>query len=148
MLNFKRGWVVLVVIAASACGGSGPTGPSNSIPNVVGNYSGNTTLAFPQRGTSVTCPTSTSVTQSGNTVSIAPLILAGPCGNLSVPLGQTTIDATGAFMENPNGTVDDPSCGTYSYAASGGFFGRSMQMSINATSRTCSTFNMTTNVSH
>jgi hypothetical protein len=135
-----------------ACGGGNNgtslTGPSNSIPSVAGSYSGTTTLTLPELAQSVSCPTTTAVTQSGSTVNVAPLVLAGQCGNLSVPLGQFTIDATGAFPGSSSGTYTDPSCGTYNYTASGGFFGRTMRLSVSATSRTCYNFNMTVNLSH
>lgn len=67
---------------------------------------------------------------------------------MSLPLGQATIDNTGAInLGSGSGTFNDPSCGTYTYAASGGFFGRDLRMSVNATSRTCYNFNMTVNLS-
>ena len=141
--------LVLAFICAGCGGGDGSslTGPSSTIPNVTGNYLGNTTMTFPELSRSVTCPTSTSVTQSGNTVSIAPLTLAGTCGNMSIPVGQATIDATGSFP-NESGTFSDPSCGSYNYTASGGFFGRDLRLSINATSRTCYNLNMTITMTH
>jgi hypothetical protein len=139
--------MVSAVLSASACGGdggNGPTGPSSTIPNVTGNYSGNTTITFPELSTQLNCPTSTSVTQSGATVSIAPLVLRGDCGGVSVPLGQVTIDATGALGGgSESGTYTEPSCGTYNYAASGGFFGRELRISMTASSSTCYNFNFT-----
>lgn len=74
-LRWRLGVLGLFVLAG--CGGGNPTGPSNSIPNVVGTYTGNVTITFPEIPLTVTCPTSTSVTQSGSTVSIAPLVLRG-----------------------------------------------------------------------
>lgn len=154
MRRFLLAAVILCAAFASACGGGGGegangiTGPSSRIPNVVGNYSGTTTVTFPELGQSITCPTSTSVTQSGSTVSIAPLILAGQCGNVSVPFGQGTIDATGSLGGQTTTTYTDPSCGTYNVIASGGFFGRDLRLSVNATSRTCYNLNMTINLSH
>jgi hypothetical protein len=134
--------VALCLVAAGCGGGGNPTGPTNSIPNVVGTYSGNVTIAFPELNQSLICPATTSVTQSGSTASIAPMILRGDCGNLSLPLGQVTIDNTGAFP--PLGTVSVPAdCGTYSMTGSGGFFGRELRISINATSNTCYNFNFT-----
>ena len=78
------------------------TGPSNtSIPNVAGNYSGTTTVSLPERGIVVTCTTTTAVTQaSGGRVNIAPLVMrpgAPTCAGLSMPVGEGTIDATGAL---------------------------------------------------
>src|SRR4030095_15590407 len=91
--------IVFALVFASCGGGEGTnlTGPSKSIPNVTGNYSGNTTIAFPELAQSLTSTTSTTVTQSGSTISIAPLVMTGPCGNMSIPVGQATIDATGAI---------------------------------------------------
>ena len=70
------------------CGANSPTGPSNSTPNVVGSYTGNITIAYPELGQSLVCPASTTVTQSGTTVSAAPIVLRGECGSLSIPVGQ------------------------------------------------------------
>jgi len=141
MLRISARVVVLAVLAASwAC--SSPTESSN-IPQVAGNYSGSGTLTFPELQTSITCPASTTVTQSGTTVNIAPIILAGQCGT-SIPLGQGTINATGALDGgSDSGTYNEPSCGTYNYTASGGFFGRELRISMSATSSTCVNFNFT-----
>ena len=133
---------VVMVCLTAACGGNGPTGPSSSIPNVVGTYSGNVTITFPELTAQVNCPSSTSVTQSGATVSIAPLVLRGECGSQSIPLGQVEIDATGS-IGSESGTFNDPSCGNYTYSASGGFFGRELRLSMTATSPTCYNFNFT-----
>ena len=145
-----RGLCVLLLVSSivTACGdggGSDLTGPSNSIPSVAGNYSGTTTITFPELSQTFSCPTTTSVTQSGSTVSIAPLQLRGDCGTLSLPLGQSTIDATGS-LGSDSGTYSEPSCGTYSYTSSGGFFGRDLRLSLNATSATCWNMNMTINL--
>jgi hypothetical protein len=136
----------VVVVTLNGCGGGGgnPTGPSNSIPNVVGTYNGNVTVQFPELALTLTCPTSTTVTQSGSTVSVAPMVLKGDCDNLSVPVGQFQIDATGAFP-NESGTFSE-SCGVYSYTGSGGFFGKSFKFSMNATSTTCYNFNINANL--
>jgi hypothetical protein len=139
----------LFALSTMACGGSGTSlsGPSNNIPNVAGNYRGTTNLAFPELGESVSCPTTTSVTQSRNTINVAPLVLVGECQGLSIPIGQVTIDATGAIdLGGTSGTYNDPSCGIYNYSGSGGFFGRDFRISLNATSRTCYNFNMTMNL--
>ncbi len=136
---------LISLFVVTGCGGSegNITGPSSSVPNVAGNYSGNTTVALPELAGSVTCPTTTSVTQSGNTVNIAPLLLSGVCGSLSIPLGQVTIDTTGALLGLNSTTYTDPSCGTYSAVGSGGFFGRDLRISMSATSRTCYNMNIT-----
>src|SRR5262249_13956149 len=140
--------LVILLILTVACSNNSPTGPSNSIPNVTGNYSGTTNVTYPELGRSVTCPTSTSVTQSGSTVNIAPLVLTGPCGNQSVPFGQVSIDATGAIDSGSgSGTYNEPSCGTYSYTGSGGFFGRDLRISLIYNSQTCYNFNLTINLS-
>jgi hypothetical protein len=141
-----RKLVFLFVLMLSACGGS-PSAPTPQIPSVVGNYTGNTVLTLPELGQSVTCPTTTSVTQSGTTVNIAPLVLSGECGNLSLPLGQATIDNTGAIQGQSSGTYDEPSCGRYNYTSSGGFFGRDLRLAVNATSSTCYNINMTITLS-
>jgi hypothetical protein len=143
---------LMFVVACGGSNGSNPGGPSNSIPNVAGNYSGSTSIVYTELGRSLTCPTSTSVTQSGNTVNIAPLVLSGSCGNLSIPVGQGTIDATGAIDSgSASGTQTDATCGTYNYTVSGGFFGRDMRLSATASfpsTSTCYSFSMTTNLSH
>jgi len=138
----------LVAISVWGCGGGGSAAaPTPQIPNVVGNYSGSTTMTFPEAGQSVTCPTTTSATQSGSTVSLAPLVLGGACENVSIPLGQLTIDNTGAIQGQNSGTFDEPTCGRYTYVGSGGFFGRTLQLSVNATSSTCLNINMTITLS-
>jgi hypothetical protein len=137
--------VILSVLAAS-CGGkdSSPSSPTPTIPSVSGSYSGSATLTLPELQVSLTCPASTAVTQSGNTVNIAPIVLKGDCGSMSIPLGSTTIDTNGAIdPTGSTGTFDDPSCGTYKYAGSGGFFGRELRISMSATSSTCYNFNLT-----
>ena len=135
----------LCLLLVTACGGkSSPAAPTPQIPNVVGNYSGSTTFTLPELGQTLTCATSTTVTQSGSTVTVAPLILAGACGGLSIPLGQNTIDNTGAILGQNTGSFFEPSCGgTYNFVGSGGFFGRELRLSINMTSSRCLNINMT-----
>jgi hypothetical protein len=135
--------ILCVLLALVGCGGGSPSAPTPQIPNVVGNYAGTTTVGMPELGASVTCPTTTTVTQSGATVNIAPLVLGGECGNVSVPIGQQTIDNTGNIQGQNSGTFDDPSCGRYTYTGSGGFFGRDLRLSMNATSTTCYNMNLT-----
>jgi|GEM_PF-3285727 len=140
----KAAIVVAAVMSLAACGGgsSSPTSSGPVYPNVAGNYSGTTTMSFPELVMQITCPTTTTITGSGANIAAAPLILGGQCGNMSIPLGAATIDTNGQ-LESVSGTFTDPSCGTYQYTASGGFFGRELRMSINATSRTCWNINMT-----
>lgn len=137
---------IVVAVAAASCGGedSSPTAPTPVIPSVAGAYSGSATIALPEMAVSATCPASTVVTQSGATVNIAPIVLRGECGNMSIPLGPTTIDTTGAIdPTGSSGTYNEPSCGTYRYTASGGFFGRELRISMSATSATCFNMNLT-----
>ena len=103
-------------------------------------------MTFPELNESVSCPTTTSVTQSGGSISMAPLVLGGACGNFSIPVGAGSIDTNGALQGSTSGTYNEPSCGTYNWTGSGGFFGRDLRMSINATSLTCYNFNMTMNL--
>ena len=155
MLPLRSGARTLVTCVAlglsAACGGgndvTGPSAPSptSRIPAVAGSYAGTITVTFPELNRTVSCPTSTSVTQNGGAVSIAPLQLSGQCGSSSVPLGSVTIDTTGAMGQDV-GSYTDPSCGTYNYVGSGGFFGRDMRISIVYTSATCYNMNITINL--
>jgi hypothetical protein len=103
-------------------------------------------MVFPELGVTLSCPTTTSVTQSGSSISMAPLTLGGQCGNVSMPVGSGTIDTTGALLGSTSGIINEPSCGTYNWTGSGGFFGRELRMSVNATSSTCYNFNLTINL--
>jgi hypothetical protein len=130
-----------IVLLCASCGGGSPSGPSApSVPSVAGNYSGTTTFTYPLVPLSFTCNSSTIVTQSGATVSMAPLTLTGSstCTSLAIHIGQFIIDSTGAIPAHTSGTFNDPSCGTYSYSASGGFFGRQFSLELVANSATCS----------
>src|SRR5690242_3626067 len=122
--SMTRGALLLsATLLLSACGGgSDLSGPSNTIPNVAGSYSGTTTVSLPDLGESETCPTTTAVTQSGSNISMAALVLGGACGNMSIPVGERTIDATGSLGLGTTSTTQR--CGTYNLTASGGFFGR------------------------
>jgi hypothetical protein len=135
------------VLLVTGCGGGSPTSPDGvQYPSVAGSYSGTTTVVFPELGQTVVCPTTTAVTQSGSSISMAPLVLGGQCGNQSIPVGGGTIDTTGALQGSTSGTYNEPSCGTYNWTGSGGFFGRELRMSVNATSTTCYNFNLTINL--
>ena len=138
----------VVALLVTGCGGGSPTSPSGTqYPSVAGSYTGTTTLVFPELNQSVSCPTSTSVTQSGGSSNMAPLVLGGACGTLSIPVGAGTIDTLGALQGSTSGSYNEPSCGIYNWTGSGGLFGRDLRMSINATSSTCFNFNMTMNLS-
>ena len=140
----KLVFLALVTLVAGACGDNAGTAPTPQIPNVSGNYSGTTRMVLPELNSSVTCPTTTSVSQSGSNISVAPLVMAGECGGMSIPLGSTTIDATGSLGQS-SGTHRE-ACGLYNWAASGGFFGRELRLSMTATSTTCWNMNMTITV--
>lgn len=134
---------VCLISVAAACGGKGPTTPAGpQFPAVAGSYAGTTTVVFPELDVTITCPTTTTVTQTNANLSIAPFVLTGACGTLSVPIGAVKIDSNGS-LEGGSGNYTDPSCGVYNYVASGGFFGRELRMSVVATSSTCFNFNMT-----
>jgi hypothetical protein len=141
----KRLLIVAIVVLSAACGGgTSPTEPSSRIPSVAGSYSGTASFAFPELQQMFTCPATTVVTQSGSSVNLAPIILNGQCSGVSIPVGQVTIDNTGAIQSDTGrGSYTEPSCGVYDYTGSGGFFGREFRLSMNGTSRTCYNFNFT-----
>jgi hypothetical protein len=139
----------LILLVAFACGsfacGGGPSAPSGpSYPSVAGSYAGTITITYPELGAQITCPATTAATQTNASVNLAPLVLGGQCGNMSIPLGPQTIDINGALTGNQSGSMFEPSCGgTYNYTASGGFFGTELRIAINATSAVCWNFNFT-----
>jgi hypothetical protein len=144
----KKSMLVLpMLVGLAACGGgsNGVTGSSgSSMPQVGGSYSGTMTLVYPELAGSMSCPASTAVTQSGSTVNMAPIIATGQCAGISFPLGTMSIDSTGAIDGGSgSGSYVDPSCGAYSYTASGGFFGREFRLSMNAVSATCYNYTLT-----
>jgi hypothetical protein len=146
-MQCARTFWVGVVLLTVACGGgedggNAITGPSSQIPSVAGSYSGSTSMTLPELSQTLTCPTTTSVTQSGSTVTIAELRLSGPCGEMSIPMGQVAIDSSGTIVSE-TGSYSDPSCGVYNYSATGGFSGRELRFSIAGTSTTCWNFTMT-----
>jgi hypothetical protein len=146
---------ILPLLFALACGGgndvTGPTQaapPRPTFPAVAGNYTGNITIGYPERGQTFSCPSSTIVTQNGSSINVAPLQLSGTCasaGLTSLPLGSDFIDNNGS-LGGASGTLSLP-CGFYNYTASGGFFGRQLQMSLVYVSRTCFNMNVTINLS-
>lgn len=139
---------VIAVLAATlliaACGGNNDslTGPSARLPQVAGSYAGTVTIFYPELGRTLTCPATTQVNQTGAAIVFAPIILTGPCGTISLPLGDADIDANGS-IGTETGTVNNPSCGVYQYTASGGFFGRQFQFSGSFNSSSCINFNIT-----
>ena len=149
----RRLFALLPVLAlTAACGGgndiTGPTvnsTPSSRVPSVAGNYFGTTSISFPELARSVSCSTTTTVSQSGSSVNLAPLQMGGGCGVTSIPLGSATIDASGS-IGNESGSYNEPSCGLYTYSVSGGFFGRDLRISMIANSRTCYNMNITINL--
>jgi hypothetical protein len=133
---------IIPILFTVAC--SSPTGPSDQFPNVAGNYSGTTTINFPELG-NVTCSTTTSITQNGDRVSVAPLQLRG--GSLcvpSIPMGDMTIDRNGSLGEDTR-TTTISGC-VYNYAGSGGFYGPILQGSFIYMSRTCNDMKVTINL--
>lgn len=134
--------VILTIGATLACGSSSPTSPTPSAPQVAGNYTGGVTISYPSLGRTVTCQAATTINQQGFNLSIAPMILTGVCGTISIPIGDTTIDANGSIGQG-SGSFSEPSCGIYSFVGSGGFFGREFRLSAIYTSQTCPPFTIT-----
>lgn len=141
--------LTLITFVVAGCGGS-PTSPggaqSGQYPSVAGSYSGTTVVTFPELSETVSCPTTTAVTQSGAQLTLAPFVLNGDCGGLSVPMGTALIDRAGAFVAASSGSFNDPECGIYTYTFSGGFFDRELRMSMRATSPVCYNFDLTISV--
>lgn len=145
----RKAWrVVPLLMLTLACGDGGDnvTGPTNTIPNVAGNYGGSTTITFPELNLSTACPTTTSVTQSGGgNINVAPLQVRCPdIGLLSLPIGEATIGSTGSLgSESGSFSMD---CGVYNFTGSGGFFGRDLRLSLTYVSTTCYNMNITINL--
>ena len=129
----RRLCVLVALLTVVSCGGGSPTKPSSSIPTVSGSYSGTATLNFPQLQVLLTCPASTTVTQSGSTINLSAIVLGGACAT-SIPVGQVSIDSNGTLIGIGSGTATDPSCGSYSYTGNGGFSGRDFHLSLTSTS--------------
>ena len=128
------GLLVCVGLFVAGCGGGSPTAPSTpTYPSVAGNYSGTMTFTFPSLGTRVDCPATTSITQSGATVTIGAITPSGSCASLgaSPPLGSLTIDVSGSLGTQTVSNFSEPSCnGTYNATLSGGFSGSTLQFSF------------------
>lgn len=132
----------VVAGSTAACVETGsPTDPTD-IPQVAGSYSGSITANFPETGTSQTCTASTSVTQNGATVNVAPVVLGGVCGGLQVPVGQAVITSQGNIPATVSGTFSNPACGTYTYTVTGGFDGTTLNLAATLTSPTCQDANL------
>lgn len=136
----KRALTALVLgVSLSACGGdSSPTAPSvSAIPNVMGNYSGSITITYQLFGSSISCPATTTVNESGTNVTLSPLQLGGVCpsaGLASLPAGDFTISSTGSLGTQTVNNIYIPSCnGYYDGSASGGFFGSTLQFTFTYT---------------
>jgi len=131
---------VLILVAAlglcAACGGndSSPMAPTPTTPNVVGNYSGNITITYQLIGRSISCPASTTVTQSGSNVTLSPMQVGGVCpsaGLTSIPGGDFTITNTGSMGSQSVNNIFIPACnGYYNATASGGFFANTLQFTF------------------
>jgi len=117
--------LLLVPLLLGACD-SNPTAPNSPpVPFVAGSYSG--TVRTSDAG--VICATTTSVTQSGSSVTIGPLqvgeCINGPTnfaeylGLSNIPFSRTTIDETGR-LGPVNGTLPNSLCG-FSYWATPSF---------------------------
>jgi hypothetical protein len=126
--------LVGAALAFAGCGSSNDAAPTPAIPNVTGNYSGTITITYQLIGQSITCPASTSVTQSGANVTLAPLTIGGQCatvGFTSLPAGDFTITNTGSLGTQNVNNIYIPSCnGYYNASASGGFFGSTLQFTF------------------
>ena len=125
-----------IALLWAGCGGGGssnPVAPSSTWPNVAGYYTGSVTINYTTLGLSLTCGASTTVNQSGSSVSFAPLTFSGTgsCATLgSVPVGNGTIDANGSLGSASQTNIYLASCnGYYNGSSSGGFFGSQLQFS-------------------
>jgi hypothetical protein len=126
--------MLLSACGSSSSNNSNPAAPSApSYPMVAGNYSGSITITYQLLAASLNCPATTTITQSGANVSIAPLAMTGPCTNVfpSLPMGDMTINTSGSLGSATVNNISVASCnGSYNAAASGGFFGSSLQFSL------------------
>jgi hypothetical protein len=132
--------VAAIVALLAGCASKGTTtAPTPAVPNVAGSYSGSVTVTYHSILQSITCPATTTVTQSGTTVTMAPLMLGGQCqtiGVTSVTVGTFTISSTGSLDTRTVANVSLPSCGSYSTSATGAFSGSTLQLTIDYTAIT------------
>jgi hypothetical protein len=124
----------LVTAFVAGCGSSDSVAPTPTYPNVAGKYSGSITITYQLVGQSITCPATTTVTQSGPNVTLAPLSVAGVCPSLglsSFPAGDFLITNTGSLGTQSANNIPMASCnGTYNATASGGFFSSTLQFTF------------------
>ena len=128
----KRGLSVVLLFCAVGCDKS-PTNPSSPYPNVAGNYAGLVTFSFPSSGI-LACAATTTVTQSGWSVTVAPMSLAGDCSRLvpSLPVGNLTLSTTGSLFIGTQSNLYVASCNGYYNASvvNGSFAGSGFEFSI------------------
>ena len=138
----RRFAAMIAAMSFTACGGNeGPTLASLVWPDVAGSYRG--TMTFSYDGASdllAPCPATTTVTQAANAVTFGPFVLSGDCGDVSFPLGQSTISLTGGFPLMF--TLFTDSCNNYESVTTAGFTGPELRISVNATSPTCPTLTL------
>jgi hypothetical protein len=118
--------LLLVPLLFAACESNvtKPSPPSPPIPSVAGHYYAGTIQG------NYWGPITTSVTQSGTTVTIEPLQVSNGRCPLTIPFGETTIDETGSFGKK-SGTFSWCDC-FYYYDATGGFVERELRISLHA----------------
>lgn len=138
---------MVVCLGLMGCGGGSPTNPSPAVPtypSVAGNYAGSMTFTFSTLGGSLICPVSTSVTQTGASVTIGALTPSGTCANLgpSPGLGTFTMTTTGSLGTTTLNGLPNAACtGGYNATFTGAFSGSTFQFSFayTATSGDCLT---------
>jgi hypothetical protein len=133
---------ILSVLAISLCmaacsdSSSSPAAPSSPYPRVAGNYTGSVTFSYSSLASSLTCPATTTVTQTDATVTFAPLTIAGSCGTTfpSFPLGSFTLSTDGSLGSSSQNGIFVASCnGVYNATESGSFSGSSFKFSLTYT---------------
>src|SRR5262245_31189093 len=109
----RLGLLVALAVLTGACGEDAPAAPSSPYPNVAGRYSGTVTITYTSLGQSLTCPATTTTTQSGANVTIAPITLSGACSSVSpsLPFGDVTISTTGSLGNATVNNIAVASCG-------------------------------------
>jgi len=93
-------WTLAIML--SACGSetpSTPSTPSSQSPQLAGSYSG--VAFFTTTESSGQCPATATLTQVGDVVSVAPIVLGGTCPSLRFEIGSMLIPPSGVF---PTGT--------------------------------------------